>query len=551
MTAEGSDPVTEAEWTVVIPSIGRPSLHLLLECLAAQDRYPGEVLVVDDRPAGGARAPGPPTVTQSSFPFPLRVLRSGGRGPAAARNRGWRAARSPWVVFLDDDVELPPGWSSALVSDLTQAALDVAGVCGWIDVPLPTDRPATDWERSTAGLETAQWATADMAYRRAALSAVAGFDERFPRAYREDADLALRVRQAGWALRRGDRRVTHPVRRAGRWVSLRTQRGNADDALMRALHGRGWRDDAQCPPGALARHAGTVAAAAGAVLAPALLRAVGFSPAARRALATTGAVTWAALAGRFAWERIAPGPRTRREIGTLLATSLAIPPAAVAWRLTGAIRHRGAQPWDPRPLAVLFDRDGTLVHDVPYNGDTAKVRPVDGAREALDRLRAAGLRIGVVTNQSGIALGHFTADDERGVATRIAELLGPFDTWQVCPHAALEGCRCRKPKPGMIRAAMRELGVPPWRTVVIGDTGADVEAALAAGARAILVPTPVTREKETRSAPELAAGLGAAVDRILTAAAPLPFPGSIKQTRTAPARGLLDRRVLVDRRGVS
>ena len=59
-------------------------------------------------------------------------------------------------------------------------------------VPLPTDRRPTDWERNTAGLAGASWITADMAYRRTALEAVNGFDERFPRAYREDADLALR-----------------------------------------------------------------------------------------------------------------------------------------------------------------------------------------------------------------------------------------------------------------------------------------------------------------------------------------------------------------------
>lgn len=84
--------------------------------------------------------------------------------------------------------------------------------------------------------------------------------------------------------------------------------------------------------------------------------------------------------------------------------------------------------------AVLFDRDGTLIHDVPYNGDPALVTPVPGARAAVDRLRAAGLRLGVVTNQSGLARGRFTGADLVRVHARIEELLGPFDTWQVCPH---------------------------------------------------------------------------------------------------------------------
>src|SRR4051794_23975281 len=114
----------------------------------------------------------------------------------------------------------------------------------------------------------------------------------------------------------------------------------------------------------------------------------------------------------------------------------------------------------PGPLfdAVLFDRDGTLVHDVPYNGDPDLVEPMPGAREALDRLRAAGLRLGVVTNQSGIARGMFTAEDMGRVHARIEELLGPFDTWQVCPHDDADGCSCRKPAPGMVLAAADALG---------------------------------------------------------------------------------------------
>ena len=70
----------------------------------------------------------------------------------------------------------------------------MAATQGRFEVPLPGDRRPTDWERSTGGPGAARWATADMAYRREALAAVGGFDERFPRAYREDADLALRVR---------------------------------------------------------------------------------------------------------------------------------------------------------------------------------------------------------------------------------------------------------------------------------------------------------------------------------------------------------------------
>ncbi|MER6596124.1 HAD family hydrolase, partial [Micromonospora purpureochromogenes] len=131
---------------------------------------------------------------------------------------------------------------------------------------------------------------------------------------------------------------------------------------------------------------------------------------------------------------------------------------------------------------MLLDRDGTLVEDVPYNGDPEKVRPMPGARAALDRLRAAGLRLGVVTNQSGLAKGLFTAAQLRAVHARIEALLGPFDTWQVCPHDDGDGCACRKPAPGLVHRAAAALGTTPARCVLVGDIGRDMTAALAAGA---------------------------------------------------------------------
>jgi histidinol-phosphate phosphatase family protein len=165
--------------------------------------------------------------------------------------------------------------------------------------------------------------------------------------------------------------------------------------------------------------------------------------------------------------------------------------------------------------AVLFDRDGTLVHDVPYNGDPARVRPVPGARAALDRLRAAGVAVGVVTNQSGVARGVLTPEQVEAVNRRVEELLGPFAAWAVCPHGPDDGCACRKPAPGLVTDAARRLGVDPRECALVGDIGADVDAAIAAGARPILVPTPLTRPEEVAAAPEVANDLGEAVDRLL------------------------------------
>lgn len=165
--------------------------------------------------------------------------------------------------------------------------------------------------------------------------------------------------------------------------------------------------------------------------------------------------------------------------------------------------------------AVLFDRDGTLVIDVPYNGDPSKVMPFPGARKVLDELRGLGLATGVLSNQSGVARGILTLDQVSSVNNRVEELLGPFDVWEVCPHSAEDSCRCRKPAPGMIHSACDRLGIDASEAAFIGDIGSDVEAARAAGARGVLVPTPVTREEEVAAAPEVAADLEQAVALLL------------------------------------
>lgn len=173
----------------------------------------------------------------------------------------------------------------------------------------------------------------------------------------------------------------------------------------------------------------------------------------------------------------------------------------------------------PPVAAVLFDRDGTLVRDVPYNRDPALVEPMPGAPEAVARARAAGLRVGVVTNQSGVGRGLLTAADVDRVDAAVDRCCGPFDVWAVCPHAPGAGCPCRKPAPGLVLAAAARLGLPPAQVAVVGDIGSDVAAAVAAGAFPVLVPTAVTRPAEVAAAPWVAADLGAAVDLVLARAA--------------------------------
>ncbi|HXV04776.1 MAG TPA: HAD-IIIA family hydrolase [Solirubrobacterales bacterium] len=474
---------------VVVPTAGRPSLRRLLAALEPQREGLGRILVVEDD----------------------------GRGPAAARNRGWRGSGAEWVAFLDDDVVPGPDWARRLSADLEGLPAAVAGSQGRLRVPLPEERRPTDWERNVAGLEGAPWISADIAYRRVALESVGGFDERFRRAYREDTDLAMRLLRRGWQIVRGERAAEHPVPPAGFWVSVGRQRGNADDVLMRALHGRHWRAWGGAPAGRLRRHL----LATGSLLAAAAAAGSG-----RRRAGAALAGAWLALSGELALGRIAPGPRDREEVGRMLATGAVLPLAASWWWALGwfrlpllLLRHgpaespEGAPPL--RPEAVLLDRDGTILFDVAYNGDPAKVAPLPGARRALERLRAAGLPLAVVSNQSGVARGLIDAAQVEAVNRRAEELLGPIGPWLFCPHGPDDGCECRKPAPGLVLAAAERLGVEPERCAVIGDIAADVQAAQAAGAAAVLVPTPRTEEEDVRMAPRAAPSIEAAVNRLL------------------------------------
>ena len=188
----------------------------------------------------------------------------------------------------------------------------------------------------------------------------------------------------------------------------------------------------------------------------------------------------------------------------------------------------------PRPAAVLFDRDGTLVVDVPYNRDPELVEPMPTALAAVRALRAAGIPVGVVSNQSGVARGLISPDELAAVNARVDAAFGGFDTWQVCPHGTEDGCGCRKPRAGLVLAAAQALGVEAADVVVVGDIGSDVGAAIAAGARSVLVPTAVTRAEEVRDAPVTAPTLLAAVEAVLaTGAEPatgVPHAGDPRQT---------------------
>jgi rfaE bifunctional protein nucleotidyltransferase chain/domain len=140
---------------------------------------------------------------------------------------------------------------------------------------------------------------------------------------------------------------------------------------------------------------------------------------------------------------------------------------------------------------VLLDRDGTLIRNVPFLHDPAKVEVLPGVIDGLLKLQAAGLRLAIVTNQQGIGLGYYTVQDFIAVNQRLLRELGArgvrISKIYFCPHSLGEQCSCRKPATGMITRAMRDFGTAPERTFLVGDSDEDMQAGADAGCQALRV----------------------------------------------------------------
>jgi D-glycero-D-manno-heptose 1,7-bisphosphate phosphatase len=162
---------------------------------------------------------------------------------------------------------------------------------------------------------------------------------------------------------------------------------------------------------------------------------------------------------------------------------------------------------------VFLDRDGVINENLAgrYVEDWATFRFLPGAVEAVAALKRAGYPVVVVTNQAGIAHGRFSADALEEIHRRMVAAVraggGDVDAVLHCPHHPQAGCDCRKPQPGMLRRAAERLDLDLSRSVLVGDHLTDLQAARAAGCRAILVLTGRGRDAAPLLAadPELAA----------------------------------------------
>lgn len=176
--------------------------------------------------------------------------------------------------------------------------------------------------------------------------------------------------------------------------------------------------------------------------------------------------------------------------------------------------------------AVFLDRDGVIIENrEDYIKSWSDVRFLPEALATLSRLSQTAHALVLVTNQSAIGRGIITmgqaVEINRRVIAEIVSWGGRIDAWYICPHHPEEGCDCRKPMPGMLRQAEREVGVDLSRSFLIGDAVSDIQAARAVGTRGILVLTGRGQEQlsilEAQGSADcpVVANLQAAVDYIM------------------------------------
>lgn len=146
---------------------------------------------------------------------------------------------------------------------------------------------------------------------------------------------------------------------------------------------------------------------------------------------------------------------------------------------------------------ILLDRDGVINQDsLHYIKSVDEFIPIPGSIDAIARLTKAGYRIGVATNQSGVSRGYYSEDELAAIHTKMLDLVhaagGEIAAIEYCKHMPDAGCFCRKPQPGMLLALAKRLSCSMTNVPFVGDRVSDIQAAENAGAKPIMVLSPMT-----------------------------------------------------------
>ncbi|MVN93046.1 glycosyltransferase family 2 protein [Mucilaginibacter aquatilis] len=315
--------------SVVIPTFKRP--HLLRKCLEALlqqqfDKAAYEIIVVSDGPDSDTlkeveRFSGyeKPAVRYIALP--------GKKGPAAARNLGWKSAQGSVIAFTDDDCIPQKSWLQNMVNNCAPGQ-EIA-LTGKVIVPLNDERP-TDYELNTANLQTADFITANCACTKLALERAGGFDENFSMAWREDSDLHFKLLKNGTPIKKvGNAVVVHPVRSAKWGVSIKEQKKTMFDALLYKKHPKLFKKKIRGVSPYLYY---------AIVIAFALLIAGLLSK--NENLLVTGLVGWVTFTIYFIYKRLSATSLTASHIFEMVVTSLLIPFLSVYWQWYGALKYR-------------------------------------------------------------------------------------------------------------------------------------------------------------------------------------------------------------------
>lgn len=319
----------ETKISVVIPTYKRPLL--LMECIKALARQTigrdaFEVIIVSD---------GPDRLTKDVVVswkhtglldiayIPLDQK----RGPAAARNVGWKLASGELIAFTDDDCMPDPTW----LENLWEAYQwpDAPVFAGRVIVPLSEEQP-TDYEWNTAQLEKAEFVTANCACSRKILEQTGGFDERFEMAWREDSDLAFSISQQHIPLQPlPEAIVVHPVRKARWGVSLFEQKKTMFNALLFKKYPELYRHRIhEKPP---LNYYAMIFSITGAVVALVLGAYV-------YALVLLG--VWLALLAHFVMKRLRHTSHAWPHVLEMIITSACIPFLSVYWNWYGSWKYK-------------------------------------------------------------------------------------------------------------------------------------------------------------------------------------------------------------------
>ncbi|RYC68779.1 glycosyltransferase family 2 protein [Spirosoma sordidisoli] len=320
-------------FSVVIPTYQQPAL--LLKCLDAlgRQRLPRdqfELIVVDD-------ANSPETAAAVAL-FTRQIARAGGplevrylaqpdeRGPAAARNRGWRAARGRVVAFTDEDCLPQANWLASVLPSFERGAQVITGQ---MHLTLPDG--TAPYSPKSLYLDSSELISANCFCRKSALERVGGFEEAFDLSWREDSDLQFKFIQAGIPIIKcPEAVVVHPMRETPWYAPLANEQKSRYDALLYKRHPELFRQRIETDRALVLEYyasvLGVLMGVLGALISSSLVSVVGFG-------------IWGVLSVNLIRRRW-PDQPSRPLVQQTILTSLATPFLAVYWRLYGAIKYR-------------------------------------------------------------------------------------------------------------------------------------------------------------------------------------------------------------------